>query len=132
MSAAARASVPTEFDAAAHQSVDIVDADHHVAAHDRSTDVGLRALAREQAAVDAVAGRAGDVADGPLPGFDRPVRDVAPLAELPAEKLGVEVDRALRLRRVDLEMDDQVRHGTPPSVTASCRSMAPGDAGCVA
>ena len=34
--------------------------------------------------------------------------------ESPAEELGVEVDQPLRLRRVDLEVHDQVRHGMPP------------------
>jgi len=81
-----------------------------------SSDLRLRLTSRHQAAVDAVAGRPGDIADGPLARVDRPVRLIAELGELPAEEAGVEVDQPLRLRRVDLEMHDQVRHRMPPSI----------------
>jgi hypothetical protein len=58
---------------------------------------GGRSLSRQQSAVDS--GRAF------LARLDEPVRLAFPLVEFPAEELAVELDRALGLLGLDLEMD---------------------------
>ena len=86
-----------------------VDAHHDVAAVDGPAALGCRALTLREPAVDAVPG--GVHADGAITGVDRPVGHVAELRERPPEQLPVEVDERLRLRRMDLEVHDEVRHG---------------------
>src|SRR5689334_16496650 len=102
----------TELDAAGHQSVDVIDTDHDVAARDRRADLGLRTHPRDQAAVDAHARLAGRVADRAFARLDHPVRllTTAVRLESPAKQLAVEVDEPLGIGCVDLEVDDEIGH----------------------
>ena len=61
-----------ELDPARHEPVDVIDADDDVAAVHARPDLGPRALSLDQAAVDAVPGGAGDVADRAFARVDRP------------------------------------------------------------